>query len=291
VTQVVLLGFGGPRSQSDVRPFLDRILEGRRTAPERYEEVVQHYEVIGGRSPFIELTERQAAGLRAELSRRGVEVPVRAAYRFSEPFIADVAAESAGVDTIGIILAVLQSEASWQAYTGLFPAARFTPPFSQREGVIAANAERASEALRGLGNANFATTKLIFTAHSIPLSMAARGPYVEQFEGLARSVATLCEAADWQVAYQSRSGAPDDPWLEPDVRDVLRALPETGVRDAVVVPAGFLCDHVEVLYDLDVDAANVARESGVRMARAAALNDHPLFLSVLADLVQECLAR
>jgi ferrochelatase len=120
--------------------------------------------------------------------------------------------------------------------------------------------------------------------------MARRGPYEQQLHRSAELIAQTVGAPRFKIAFQSRSGSPAEPWLEPDVRDVLRELPRSGVRDAVVVPVGFLCDHVEVLYDLDVDAQAVAKGAGVRMVRAAALNDHPLFIRMLADLVQQCRA-
>jgi ferrochelatase len=120
--------------------------------------------------------------------------------------------------------------------------------------------------------------------------MADRSPYVRQLERTAQLVAAQAQAPSWRIAYQSRSGSPADKWLEPDIRDVLRALPAQGVHEAVVAPIGFLCDHVEVLYDLDVDAAQAARDAGVRMERDAALNHHPDFIRMMADLVEQSAA-
>lgn len=291
MTEVVLLGFGGPEQESQIRPFVDRILEGRRVSPERREGVISHYLAIGGRSPFNELTQRQACALERELARRGKPLGVRTAYRHVPPYIVDAAREFEvrGQEPIAVILSVLQSPASWEAYRELMPRARFTAPFFDRPGVADANAERVRDALGRLGRHDFSMTALIFTAHSIPEAMGQRSPYARQFESLAALVADRCGAAHGTIAYQSRSGAPQDPWLGPDVREALRDLPARGITEAIVAPIGFLCDHVEVLYDLDVAAAAAARDAGVRMERASALNDHPAFIATLADLVEECL--
>jgi len=130
-----------------------------------------------------------------------------------------------------------------------------------------------------------AAAPLVFTAHSVPVAMAARAPYVAEVTASARAVAERLGRTRWQVAYQSRSGSPHEPWLEPDVNDALRALAADGARDVVVVPVGFVCDHVEVLYDLDVAARATARAAGLGFARASTVNDHPLFIQMLAEVV------
>lgn len=290
---VVLLGFGGPTEPEEIRPFLDRVLEGRRVPAERIETVVGHYLHIGGRSPFNELTQRQADGLTAELRNRGIHANVRTAYVNAAPFVADVNAqlqhEGAG-HPIVVILSALQSPASWDKYVGLVSGARYVPPYYEHPLFIQANAERLRDAFGQLGARSFEEVAVVFTAHSIPQAMADASPYVAQFERSAQLVAEHAHAPAWRIAYQSRSGSPMDEWLEPDVRDVLKSFPAQGVNKAIVAPIGFLCDHVEVLYDLDVDAAAAAREAGVRMQRAQAVNDHPLFIRMLADLVEQCAA-
>ena len=288
---VVLLGFGGPESRAQIRPFLDGVLAGRRIPTERYEEVVAHYEFLGGRSPFNELTRRQAKALADELQSRGIEARVQVAYRHSEPFIENVAQTFASVAApIAVILAAHQSEASWDKYYGSIPGATYTAPFYEHPLFIEAHAERIRKALESLGTAQWSDTLLVFTAHSIPQAMADRGPYVAQLQRTAQLIANRLENPPYRIAYQSRSGSPSEPWLQPDVRDVIASLPESGIPNVVVAPIGFLCDHVEVLYDLDVDAAAVAARCGVRIVRATSLNDHPLFIRMLADLVQQCLA-
>lgn len=290
-TAVVLLGFGGPTRPEEIRPFLDRVLQGRRVPPERIELVVGHYLHIGGKSPFNELTQRQAHGLAHELQQRGFDADVRTAYVNAAPFVPDVNAEMQreGVERpIVVILAAHQSPASWDKYLGLIPDARYVPPYYEHPLFVAANADRVRDALRALGKSSFDGVELLFTAHSIPQAMADASPYVAQFERSAQLIADEAGAKSHSIAYQSRSGSPMDKWLEPDIRDALRELAARGVRDVIVAPIGFLCDHVEVLYDLDVDAAAAARDAGVRMERAQALNDHPLFIRMLADLVEQC---
>ena len=288
---VVLLGFGGPSRREEIRPFLDRVLAGRKIPEARYEEVASHYEHLGGKSPFNELTAGQAQALHTELVSRGVEVPVEVAYLNAAPFVADVAHELAeqNANPLGIILAAFQSPASWEKYQRLANA-QYAPPFYDHPLFVAAYAQRVRDALRELGKDAFDGVELIFTAHSIPQAMADSSPYAQQFARSAELIAQAARAKSWTIAYQSRSGSPADRWLEPDVRDVLARLPGQGTHDAVVAPIGFLCDHVEVLYDLDVDAAKAASAADVRMKRAQALNDHPLFIKMLADLVEQCAA-
>lgn len=291
--EIVLLGFGGPTRPEEIRPFLDRVLQGRRIPAERYEAVVEHYMHIGGKSPFNELTQRQADALARELRQRGIDASVRTAYVNAAPFVSEVVRqlEAQGIEEpVVVILAAHQSPASWDKYLGLIPGARYVPPYYEHPLFVRANAERVRDALQRLGKTGFEGVELIFTAHSIPQAMADASPYVEQLRRSAQLIAAEAGAASWRIAYQSRSGSPADKWLEPDIRDALRDLPAEGISDAIVAPIGFLCDHVEVLYDLDVDAANAAGEAGVRMERAAALNDHPLFIRMMADLVEQCTA-
>ncbi|HLI96704.1 MAG TPA: ferrochelatase [Candidatus Baltobacteraceae bacterium] len=290
---IVLLGFGGPSGPDEIRPFLDRVLQGRRIPAERYETVVSHYMHMGGKSPFNELTQRQAEALERELHARHFDASVRTAYINAAPFVSDVAVElqhDGEQAPIAVILAAHQSPASWDKYLDRIPGAVYVPPYFEHPLFVTANAERVRDALQRFGKDSFDGVELIFTAHSIPQAMADASPYVAQLHRSAELIAQHAGAVSWRVAYQSRSGSPKEPWLAPDVRDVLRALPQQNVREAIVAPVGFLCDHVEVLYDLDVDAAAAAKDAGVRMERASALNDHPLFIRMLADLVQQCAA-
>jgi ferrochelatase len=198
---------------------------------------------------------------------------------------------------LGIILSSLQTEASWERYVEDVRAARaevgegapevaYAAPWGDHPRFIDCMAERAREALERVPGPRRAAAHVIFTAHSVPVAMAEGSPYARQLEAASRRIAERLGAARWSIAYQSRSGSPRDPWLEPDIADVVRALAREGARDVVVVPIGFVCDHVEVLYDLDVEAAGVARGLGLGFERAEAANDHPAFVAMLADLVR-----
>ncbi|HJU12578.1 MAG TPA: ferrochelatase [Candidatus Binataceae bacterium] len=295
---MALLGFGGPTGPSEIRPFLDRVLSGRPVPPERYEEVVRHYERLGGSSPYNQITMRQRMGLEANLHQMGIRVPIVAGFRHVQPFFDDVldGLIRCGVHrALAFILAPHRSEASWDRYVNEMTLARgrlgaaapeieYQPVWHNHPLFVAAVADLTLSALEKIDAADDTQAELIFTAHSIPLSMGGRAMYVEQLTESARLIARQLEAERWTLAFQSRSGNPREPWLEPDVKDVLR---ERAGNKLVIVPVGFLCDHVEVLYDLDIEAAQIAREAGVKMARAATLGDHPKFLKMLAEIASQ----
>jgi protoporphyrin/coproporphyrin ferrochelatase len=292
---VLLIGFGGPSGPDEIRPFLDRVLEGRVVPRERYEQVVHHYEVMGGRSPYNELTMRQAQALQDSLISRNIDLPVVVGMRNAKPFIADALRELAerGVGrALAFILSPYRCEASYERYQQDIYAARalINHPASDIEypqcwhdhpSFIAAVVDRIREAAIG-HDRNWRSAELIFTAHSIPLAMASRAPYVEQLNQSAGLIADVLGVEHWTLAFQSRSGNPREPWLEPDIGTVLQKL---AGRDVTVQPLGFLCDHVEVLYDLDVEAAKIAREVGVRMVRAGTVGDHPKFIEMITSIV------
>jgi ferrochelatase len=296
---VLLISFGGPNASQDIRPFLANVLRGRPAPPQRVEEVVRHYELIGGRSPLTELTLRQAAALRGELQRCGLALPVHVGMRNWHPFLADTLAamRDAGLRrAVGVILAAQQSEASWgryqqdvadarQAVGADAPEVEFTPGWHAHPLFIAAVVDRARAALETLPPPRRRGVRLIFTAHSLPTALAAASPYEAQLRAGAALVAEQLGFAEHRLAYQSRSGSPRDPWLEPDIGAVVREEAAHGTREILVVPIGFVCDHVEVLYDLDIEAKHIADEVGVGFTRAAAVNDHPSFVHMLAALV------
>lgn len=297
---ILLIAFGGPEKPEDIRPFLQIVTTGRRTPPERIEEVAHHYEAIGGRSPLNELTLLQAEGLRRVLKRDGVSVPVYVGMRNWHPFFHETLAAMKDLGhrcALGIILSSFQTGASWDRYLGDVAVAReqvgpgapdvsYAPPWFDHPRFIEAVADRVSDALSAIPPERRKTAPVVFTAHSVPAQMADGSPYVAQFTAASRAVAEKLSHPLWSLAYQSRSGSPRDPWLEPDVADALRRVAKEGVGDVVVAPIGFVCDHVEVLYDLDVEARRLAEELGLRLHRAAAVNDHPAFIEMLADLAK-----
>jgi protoporphyrin/coproporphyrin ferrochelatase len=293
---VLMIGFGGPTRPHAVRPFLDNVLRGRPVPRERYEEVVHHYDLLGGRSPYNDLTMRQATALRAALMKKGASVPIAVGMRSWTPYIADsirTLAEGGAHRALGFIMAAHRCEASYERYQAnvndalaalgeAAPEVIYPEPWHDHPLFVGAVASRAREAFSRLDPPEGVHARLIFTAHSIPLAMAQAGSYVEQLTQSARMVAAELGIDTWQFAYQSRSGNPREPWLEPDIKETLRNL---DADIAVVVPIGFLCDHVEVLYDLDIEAGQVARDAGVRMERAPTVGDHPLFIEMMASIV------
>ena len=299
IDAVLLIAFGGPTAPAEIRPFLELVTRGRRIPAERLEEVVHHYEQMpGGRSPLRALTEAQADGLRRALLARGGPLPVFVGMRNWHPFLYEALAGMAARGSrraLGIILSSFRTEASWERYLADVAAARertpgapeivFAPPWFEHPRFVAAGADGVEQALAEVPAAERADTPVLFTAHSVPAAMAAASPYVADFTATARAVAARLGHARWSLAYQSRSGSPRDPWLEPDVGDAIRALAKDGAQHVVVSPAGFVCDHVEVLYDLDVEARWIAAEAGVILHRASAVNAHPEFVAMLADLV------
>jgi ferrochelatase len=311
---VLLVAFGGPQGPQDVRPFLANVLRGRRVAPERVEEVAHHYELFGGVSPITDLTRAQAAGLSERLGSSGVPLPVFVGMRNWHPFLADTLAEmsAAGVRrAIGFIAAAHRSYSSCLQYRENVRDARATlrekglpdveivyaGDWHTHPRFIEASAAETETALARLPPPQRERATLIFTAHSIPTSMAARYPYQQQYEETARLIADAIRARTGLglphlAVYQSRSGRPEDPWLGPDVCDLLRQRTRDGqLEAAVLVPAGFVCDHIEVLYDLDTEAAAVCAELGVPMVRARAVNDHAAFLDMMADVVLRTVER
>jgi ferrochelatase len=294
---ILLLGFGGPNSPEEIRPFLDRVLRGRPVPRDRYEEVVHHYEMLGGRSPYNELMMRQATALRTLLSQLGVDVPIVVGLRNTPPYIEDALRELGGRGikrALGLVLAAHRCEASWERYQNDVAEARervgaaspmivYPTPWHDHPLFIEAVVDRVSAAIARFDDDERDRIELVFTAHSIPTAMAARAPYVDQLNESARLITEALRCQRWTLAFQSRSGSPREPWLEPDIGDVLRKV---NGRAALVVPLGFLCDHVEVLYDLDVAAAQIARDSGVRMERAPTVSDHPKFIEMMAAIAR-----
>ena len=299
-TAVFLIGFGGPTRTADIRPFILHVLGGRPVPPARIDEVIHHYDRLGGKSPYNELTYRQGKGLSRLLKEQGRAQPVYVGFRHAAPFFEETLAAMAsdGIRTArGIILAPHQCESSDERYRIAVEQARATvhsaptiayvSPWFDHPLFIEAIAARVSEAIALWSATDRIDAHHLFLAHSIPIPMAEASPYVAQLQ---RSVALVVErlgCPQWSIAYQSRSGRPQDPWLEPSVTDELRRVAAAGTRRVVAIPIGFITDHVEVLFDLDVEAQELARSLGVTMRRAGTVGDHPAFLRALADISQQ----
>ncbi|MEO6807725.1 MAG: ferrochelatase [Isosphaeraceae bacterium] len=302
---VLLLAYGGPERIEDVRPFLDNILRGRPVSRERYEAVVHHYELMGGRSPLNDLTSRQAEGLRAALAADGPALPVYFGMRFAPPFLYTVVRDmirDGRRRAVAIVMAPYRSAPSFEYYQndlqsvldaagpGVAPLVDWVDPWFDHPLFAEAQADQVRRALSRIPDDRRDAVRLIFTAHSIPIRVANLCPYAAQIEAACTNTARHLDGLPWQLAWQSRSGDGQTPWLEPDVNDVLRLLKQDGVADVVLCPIGFISDHVEVLYDLDIEAAQTCRDLGLTMTRAESVNDHPTFALALADLVRSRMA-
>ncbi len=297
VDAILLIAFGGPERREDVMPFLEIVAVGRRIPRERLEEVARHYDRIGGRSPLNELTRRQAEALARAL---GGALPVFVGMRNWHPFLHETLAEMEAQGrrrALALVLSSFQTEASWDRYLDDVARARekvgpgtpdvdFAAPWAAHPLFVAAMAERVEEAFARVPPSRREEARLVFTAHSVPLAMAQGSPYTAQLDSAARAIAGRLGHRRWSVAYQSRSGSPREPWLRPEVAETLRLLAREGARDVVAAPIGFVADHVEVLYDLDLEARALAEELGLGFHRALAANDHPTFIAMLADLVR-----
>jgi ferrochelatase len=312
---VLVVAFGGPQGLDDIRPFLGNVLRGRRVTPERVEEVAHHYERFDGVSPLTALTLQQVSGLRARLSQRGVELPVYVGMRNWHPFLKDTLADMSrdGIRrAVGFIAAAHRSYSSCTQYRENVAEARtelaaaglddvgivYVGDWHTSHGFVEANAAHVRTAFSRLPAQVRDRARLIFTAHSIPVSMAERFPYREQLLASARLIAdgVFGESAGpigrrYDLVYQSRSGRPEDPWLGPDICEYLRAESPKGLEAAVLCPVGFICDHIEVLYDLDVEAADVCRELQMPMARAESVNDDPRFVDAMVEAVVSTIDR
>lgn len=301
---VLLLGYGGPEKPEDIRPFLELVAKGRPIPKERLDEVAHHYVLIGGRSPINEYTFKQAKGLENTLSENGSRIPVFVGMRNWHPFIPDVLRKMSarGVKkAVGMIMAAHQCEASWDRYmkdvedgmaeAGVDIEFEYTAPLFDHPLFIEDSVDRLAECFAQIPAGDRKDAMILFSAHSVPTPMAEASPYIEQLMTTARLVAERIGHDKWRLVYQSRSGRPQDPWLGPDVCDVIKEISKEGERYVVVQPIGFLCDHVEVLFDIGIEAKEAAEEVGINLLRAQTVNDDPKFIAAMADEVKKIIER
>ena len=294
---VLVIAFGGPEKLEDVVPFLTRVTQGRLPA-ERLKNVANHYELFGGKSPVKEVTFHQAEALKATLRNQGVPLAVYVGMRNWHPLLADTVRQMSrdGVNrAVGVIMSVFKSRSSWGQYqtdvtdavaeVGVDLSVAFTQPLFDQPGFINTVLKQIKVCLEQIPQPDRRAIPMLFTAHSLPHSDPQVELYAKQVHRLATAIASKLDHANWQVAYQSRSGRPQDPWLEPDVNEVLRQLGARGVKQAIAVPTGFVCDNIEVLYDLDVEAKATARQAAIRLLRAGTVSNDQMFIDALANMV------
>ena len=291
---VLVLSFGGPEKPDEVIPFLENVLRGRNVPRERMLEVAEHYYHFGGQSPINQQNRDLIAGIEAELAQHGPRLPIYWGNRNWHPFVAETLRKMQGDGVrraLAFVTSVFSSYSGCRQYLEDIEKARQevgadAPQVSKLRMFynhplfIEAAAGRVGAALDQIPGAH-----LVFTAHSVPSVMADASDYVQQLNESCRLVSEALGISTWQLAYQSRSGAPGQAWLEPDIGDVLRAM-EPGTH-VVVAPIGFISDHMEVLYDLDTEASAIAEKRGLRMLRAATVGVHPKFLEMIRELILE----
>jgi ferrochelatase len=297
VDAILVVSFGGPEGPDDVMPFLENVTRGRNVPRERLEAVAHHYLRLGGVSPINAQNRALVAALETELRAHGIDVPVYFGNRNWHPLLAETVAQMKR-DGVRRALAFLTS--AFSSYSGCrqyrenlyeaqltvgddapeLPRLRM---FFNHPGFVEANADRVRTAL---ANAP-AGAPVAFAAHSLPMAMVECCAYEAQLGESAQLVAEAAGVSEYTIVYQSRSGPPQVRWLEPDVLDHIRDLHARGVRDLVISPLGFLSDHVEVLYDLDVEAAELADELGMTLVRAGTPGTHPAFVAMIRELIQE----
>ena len=299
---VLLIAFGGPQGMNDIRPFLSNVLRGRNVPTDRVEAVAKHYELFDGVSPITELTQKQATGLSDRLTRKGLKLPVYVGMRNWNPYLKDTLLEMSRTGirrAIGFIMAPHGSFSSCEQYRNNVNEARqsiinsgeadvaitYVASWHTHPGFIKALANQIDLAILALPNNLQQTSQIVFTAHSIPVSMANNCRYEDQLRESCGRVAQTLNHPNWSLVYQSRSGNPADPWLGPDVIDHLRDQHASGLKAAVLCPIGFVVDHIEVLYDLDLEAVRVCEQIGLPVARAAAVNDELNFLDMMTEVV------
>ena len=319
---ILLAGFGGPEGQDDVIPFLRNVTAGRGIPDERLEEVAHHYRHFGGVSPINDQNRALKAALEDELARRGIDLPVYWGNRNWGPYLDDAVKEAAAAGHTSLIAIATSADSSFSSCrqyredfaqvltrTGLGDVVTIDKvrQFFDHPGFVAPISAGVSQAVAGFLDDGIAASEIrvLFSTHSVPMDDAVRsgprdvdwgegGAYAAQHRAVAEVImgdlaAERPDAASvaWDLVYQSRSGPPSQPWLEPDVVDVIETLPDAGVRAVAIVPLGFVSDHMEVLWDLDTEAVEAAEEAGLRAVRTATPGVDPAYVTGLIDLVME----
>lgn len=298
---VLFVSFGGPEGPDDVMPFLRNVVRGRGVPDERLAEVAKHYQHFDGKSPINEQNRALIEALQEEFSSNGIELPIYFGNRNWHPFLAEAIGDmqrDGCKRALAFVTSAFSSYSGCRQYLENIEAARNdvgeSAPivdklrvFYNHPGFVAAVSDHVAEALSKIPEERRAAARIAFTAHSIPASMSDGCEYTTQLEEACRLVAQEVQHDRWQLVYQSRSGPPQIPWLEPDILDHLDAISQIGISDVVVAPIGFVSDHVEVIWDLDNEAAERAMELGINLVRAQTASIHPEFVSMIRELVQE----
>ncbi|MHB1418257.1 MAG: ferrochelatase [Bacillota bacterium] len=294
---VMLMAFGGPDSPEAIEPFLINLMGGRKPTPQVIEKVRERYKIIGGKSPLLEITRRQARALEERLRKEGAEITVKVGMRYWHPFIPDTLASmaAAGVKKVlAISLSPHYSRVSTGAYaaeiaryatTENSPGVHMADPWYDHPFFIEALSEKVKEGLNCFPEEQRSGVEVVFSAHSLPMSHIEEGdPYVAQVEATVDALLERIGPVSWHLAYQSRGGGAGQ-WLEPEVGEILNGIAARGQRNVLLVPIGFVADHIETLFDIDIAYRQQAKDLDLNFVRAGALNDGPAFIEALARIV------
>ena len=299
---ILVVSFGGPECPEDVIPFLENVLRGRNVPRERMLAVAEHYYHFGGKSPINQQTRELIAALESELAQHGPKVPVYWGNRNWHPMLAETLQQ---MKQDGIRRALAFVTSAYSSYSGCrqyrediaraqdevgsgAPEVDKLRAFFNHPGFIEATEERLRDALHELPAAARQNTQIVYVAHSIPISMANSCDYVLQLQEVRKLVSSRLGITNDALVYQSRSGAPGQPWLEPDILDYLREVKARGLASSVVLaPVSFISDHMEVLYDLDIEARQLCDSLPLPMARAKTVGVHPKFIGMIRELIVE----
>jgi protoporphyrin/coproporphyrin ferrochelatase len=299
---ILVVSFGGPESREDVIPFLENVLRGRSVPRERLLAVAEHYYHFEGKSPINQQVRDLIAALQVELETHGLNLPIYWGNRNWHPLLPDALRkmkEDGVKRALGFVTSAYSSYSGCRQYReniaqaqreigASAPEVDKLRAFFNHPGFIDATVERVRDALKTVPRDAQNNVKIVYTAHSIPVSMADTSDYVKQLEEVRRLVSEALGKKNDALVYQSRSGAPGQPWLEPDILDYLREVKAKNLASAVVLaPIGFISDHMEVLYDLDVEARQLCDELALPMARAKTVGVHPKFIAMIRELIEE----
>ncbi len=299
---ILIVSFGGPEGPDEVMPFLENVLRGKNVPRERMLQVAEHYQHFNGVSPLNEQNRQLIVALQAELNKHGPNLPIYWGNRNWQPLLPDTLRQMAAD---GVKRAIAYFTSAYSSYSGCrqyreniqlaqrevgsdAPQVDKVRVFYNHPAFVQVIARCVQSAIEQLPSQNRAAARIVFTAHSIPQSMAQGCNYERQLLETGRLVCSQLGYANWKLVYQSRSGPPTQPWLEPDVCDYLRQIhAEQPAADVIIAPIGFLSDHLEVMYDLDTEAADLCRELGLNMIRAATVGNDPQFVRMVRDLIAE----
>ncbi len=298
---ILIISFGGPEKMEDVYPFIDHVLKGKNVPEERKKEVAHHYELFDGVSPINRQNRQLIKALKIELKAHNINLPVYWGNRNWHPFLTDTMKamiDNSVTNAISFVTSAFSGYSSCRQYLEDIEQSRVSVGpnapavdkirlFYNHPGFIESNADHIKTVFSRLTDVRKDSIWIIFTAHSIPNTMAENSNYEKQLHDSCKLTSSALQHPHWSLAYQSRSGSPQTPWLGPDICDHLMEVKEKNFTNVIIAPIGFVSDHMEVIFDLDTEAADFCAEHGIRMERSMTASTHPKFVSMVRELISE----